>query len=270
VQELEPDIDPVTIGDAPVAFFPEEGWLDPVVYAHAMLSAAQRRHGAKVICGARVIDLMMAGDRVTGVRVADGAQYEADFVVNCAGRWTNEAARDAGLHLPLAPTVGFLVFTPPVAASLSRVVRTTVIDARPDGAGRLMLHWNPTDASLTFDTRLSPGRASRRSATPNACPRATRQRSWEERCRKSTSGSGTVSRFRQSVWSGSPLRSARCAQRPHSAHRGGASAPRAREGIKSRDGGSSDRRLPINRRPLEHLGVSWLVGGTIPSAPQAG
>jgi glycine/D-amino acid oxidase-like deaminating enzyme len=58
--------------------------------------------------------------------------------------------------LSLAPTVGFLVFTPPVAASLSRVVRTTVIDARPDGAGRLMLHWNPTDATLNFDTKLSP------------------------------------------------------------------------------------------------------------------
>jgi len=156
VRELEPDIDPATIGDAPVAFFPEEGWLDPVVYAHAMLSAARLRHGAKVICGARVVDLIMAGDRVTGVRVADGALYEADTVVNCAGRWTNEATRDAGLHLPLAPTVGFLVFTPPVAASLSRVVRSTVIHARPDGAGRLMLHWNPTDATLSFDTRLRP------------------------------------------------------------------------------------------------------------------
>src|SRR6202035_3248719 len=150
------EVDPVTIGDAPVAFFAEEGWLDPVVYAHAMLSAARLRHGAKVICGARVVDLITAGDRVTGVRVADGTQYESDTVVNCAGRWTNEATRDAGLHLPLAPTVGFLVFTPPVAASLSRVVRTTVIDARPDGAGRLMLHWNATDATLSFDTRLSP------------------------------------------------------------------------------------------------------------------
>jgi glycine/D-amino acid oxidase-like deaminating enzyme len=156
VQELEPDVDPATIGDAPVAFFPEEGWLDPVVYAHAMLSAARLRHGAKVICGARVVDLIMAGDRVTGVRVADGTRYEADTVVNCAGRWTNETTRDAGLHLPLAPTVGFLVFTPPVAASLSRVVRTPVIQARPDGAGRLILHWNPTDATLSFDTRLSP------------------------------------------------------------------------------------------------------------------
>jgi glycine/D-amino acid oxidase-like deaminating enzyme len=155
-QELEPDIDPATIGEAPVAFFPEEGWLDPVVYAHAMLSAARLRHGAKVICGARVINLIMAGDRVTGVRVADGTQYEADTVVNCTGRRTNEVTRDAGLHLPLAPTVGFLVFTPPVAASLSRVVRTPVIDARPDGAGRLMLHWNATDATVSIDTRLKP------------------------------------------------------------------------------------------------------------------
>jgi glycine/D-amino acid oxidase-like deaminating enzyme len=156
VEELEPDIDPAMIGEAPVAFYPQEGWLDPVVYAHAMLSAAQRRYGARVICGARVVDLIVAGDRVRGVRLANGTQYDADMVVNCAGRWTNEVARDAGLHVPLAPTVGFLVFTPPVAAGLSRVVRTPIVDTRPDGAGRLILHRNQTDAALSFDTRLSP------------------------------------------------------------------------------------------------------------------
>jgi glycine/D-amino acid oxidase-like deaminating enzyme len=154
--ELEPDIDLAGIGDAPVAYFREEGWLDPVVYAHAMLSSARHRHGAKVICGARVADLIMQGDRVSGVRLSDGTLHEADMVVNCAGRWTNDVVREAGLHLPLAPTVGFLVFTPPVAASLGRVVRTTVIDARPDGAGRLMLHWNPTDATMRIDSPLSP------------------------------------------------------------------------------------------------------------------
>lgn len=155
VLELEPDIDPAVIGDAPAAYFPEEGWLDPVPYAHAMLSAARRRHHARLICPARVVDLVMKSDRVVGVRLADGTQLEADMVVNCAGRWTNDVVQEAGMHLPLAPTVGFLVFTPPVAAGLSRVVRTTVIDARPDGAGRLMLHWNPTDAMLRFDTKLS-------------------------------------------------------------------------------------------------------------------
>jgi glycine/D-amino acid oxidase-like deaminating enzyme len=121
-----------------------------------MLTAAQRRHGARVMCGVRVADLIVHGDRVTGVTTTDGTRHEADVVVNCAGRWTNELVREAGLHLPLAPTVGFLVFTPPVAAALGRVVRTPVIDARPDGAGRLMLHWNPTDATLSIDTPLSP------------------------------------------------------------------------------------------------------------------
>jgi glycine/D-amino acid oxidase-like deaminating enzyme len=156
LSELEPDIDLATVGDAPIAYFPEEGWLDPLPYAHAMLSAARRRHRARLTCGVRVVELVLAGDRVSGVRTADGALHEADVVVNCAGRWANDPVRDAGLHLPLAPTVGFLVFTPPVAASLSRVVRTPVIDARPDGAGRLMLHWNPTDPMLSIDTKPSP------------------------------------------------------------------------------------------------------------------
>jgi glycine/D-amino acid oxidase-like deaminating enzyme len=93
---------------------------------------------------------------VTGVKTTDGTLHEADMVVNCAGRWANDAVREAGLHLPLAPTVGFLVFTPPVASGLQRVVRTPVIDTRPDGAGRLILHWNPTDATLSIDRRLSP------------------------------------------------------------------------------------------------------------------
>jgi glycine/D-amino acid oxidase-like deaminating enzyme len=156
VHELEPDIDLAAIGDAAVAYFPDEGWLDPVVYAHAMLSAAQRRHDAKVIRGARVADLILKDDRVSGVRLADGTLHEADMVVNCAGRWTNDVVREAGLHLPLAPTVGFLVFTPPVACGLTRVVHASMIDVRPDGAGRLMLHWNPTDETVRIDSEVSP------------------------------------------------------------------------------------------------------------------
>jgi glycine/D-amino acid oxidase-like deaminating enzyme len=156
VQMLEPDIDLATIGDAPVAYFPDEGWLDPVPYIHAMLSAAVRRYGAQVLAGARVASLAMVGDRVIGVDLADGTRHEADMVVNCAGRWANDAVGAPGPHLPLAPTVGFLVFTPPVATGLSRVVRTSVIDARPDGGGRLILHWNPTDATLQPDSPLRP------------------------------------------------------------------------------------------------------------------
>ena len=155
VAELEPDIDLAVLGDAPVAFFPDEGWCDPVVYIQAMLSTAIRRHGARLILGARVADLTMQGDRVTGIRLADGTEHGADVVLNCSGRWTNDAVREAGLHLPLAPTPGLLVFTPPVACGLSRVLHTSVINARPDGAGRLMLHWDSSDSTLSLDTRVS-------------------------------------------------------------------------------------------------------------------
>ncbi len=155
LQELEPDLDPVAVGDAPIAYFPDEAWLDAVPYAHAMLSAARRRHGAKLICGARVVDLIVAGDTVKGVRCADGAQYQADMVVNCAGRWTNQLVHDAGLHLPMASTVGFLVYTPPVAAALGRVIRAPDLHTRPDGGGRLILIY-AAETKLSPDAAISP------------------------------------------------------------------------------------------------------------------
>ena len=119
-----------------------------------MLGAARAR-GATVIAEARVSDIVQQGTRVTGVRTVDGRLFEADTVVNCAGRWANDPVSDAGLHLPLAPTVGFLVYTPPVAARVGRVVHSPIIQARPDGAGRLVLHWNATDTTLAFDPRPS-------------------------------------------------------------------------------------------------------------------
>ena len=134
----------------------------------AMLGAARSR-GAAVIAGARVSDIAPTGvpcDR--GVRTADGRLFEADIVVNCAGRWANDPVSDAGLHLPLAPTVGFLVYTPPVAARVGRVVHSPIIQARPDGAGRLVLHWNATDATLAFDPR--PSAAMPRGARSGAAP----------------------------------------------------------------------------------------------------
>ncbi len=46
--------------------------------------------------------------------------------------------------------------------------------------------WTRTIGMLTYEQGVAPFRDT------NVCPRTTRQRSWEERCRKSTSGSGTV------------------------------------------------------------------------------
>jgi glycine/D-amino acid oxidase-like deaminating enzyme len=152
--DLEPDIDPASVGEASVAYYAQEGWLDPVVYIGAMLGAARTR-GARVIAGAPVVQTVLRGGRMTGVKTRDGSLFEADVVVNCAGRWANDPVSEAGLHLPLAPTVGLLGFTPPVPARVGRVVRAPDIHTRPDGAGRLVCI-APAEQPPAFDPCPSP------------------------------------------------------------------------------------------------------------------
>jgi glycine/D-amino acid oxidase-like deaminating enzyme len=153
LKELEPDLDRAVVGDAPIAYYPEEGWLDPIPYVHAMLDAAQRA-GAVVRTGARVEHVQVTGGRVDGVSLQGDGRLAADVVVNCAGRWADTLG--GPIALPLAPTVGLLVLTPPVRAGLRRIVHTSRVDVRPDGAGRLMLHADDGDTAVAAETEPAP------------------------------------------------------------------------------------------------------------------
>lgn len=156
LSELEPDISHDAIGDAPVAWYPDEGWLDPVVYAHAMMSAA-RKNGATLRTQTKVAGLIIERGAVKGVTTTSGERFEADCVVNCTGRWSNEAIALDAFAVPLSPTVGFLVLTPPVPVGIQRVVSTPICAFRPDGAGRLMLHWGPADTAVSPEIGVNPG-----------------------------------------------------------------------------------------------------------------
>jgi len=156
LHELEPDVDLKSVGAAPIAFFPLEGWLDPIVYVHAMLRAAGG-HGAVVRTRAHVERVLVAGGRARGVALRGGQRVASDWVINCAGRWadTLDVVELPRLRLPLAPTLGLLVLTPPVACGLRRVVHAPSINLRPDGAGRLMLHADDVDNA--FVPQPEPG-----------------------------------------------------------------------------------------------------------------
>jgi glycine/D-amino acid oxidase-like deaminating enzyme len=153
--EMEPEVDLTAIGDCAIGWFPKDGWIDPVLFAQAMIRAAQRR-GATLHIGTKVASLSIVAGQVCGVVTTDGRRFDADVVVNCAGRFSNDAGPPAELQIPLQPTVGFLVFTPPAPTLLSRVLRTPLVDLRPDGAGRLMLHDNDTDRELELTSPISP------------------------------------------------------------------------------------------------------------------
>jgi glycine/D-amino acid oxidase-like deaminating enzyme len=153
LRALEPDIDPASVGDSPIAFFPDEGWVDPVLYAHAMIEGA-RSHGAMVRTRTRV-SVVLTGDTVTGVRTEDGASVGADIVVNCGGRLLNEISEGPRLRIPLAPTHGVMVLSPPVPVNLRRVLHTPHANVRPDGAGRLMIVSREVDEQTRINSPAS-------------------------------------------------------------------------------------------------------------------
>ena len=155
LHELEPDIPAAAVRDATIAYFPDEGWIDSIVYVHAMVLDAVRA-GARVRTGTAVRELLRAGDRVAGVRVESGETYEADVVVNCAGRWADQIGASAGLGIPLAPNRSLLAITPPALTRLQRVVHAPGCQFRPDGGGRVIIQADDVDEIVTAGSVSEP------------------------------------------------------------------------------------------------------------------
>ena len=82
-------------------FGPEDGHLD--AYAVLMgFKAKARSLGAEYI-NDEVIELLSAGGRINGVKLASGKTLTSKFVVNCAGAWAARVARTTGVELPVEP-----------------------------------------------------------------------------------------------------------------------------------------------------------------------
>ncbi|MFJ2992194.1 NAD(P)/FAD-dependent oxidoreductase [Pandoraea sp. NPDC087047] len=152
VRELEPDIDVGAIGEAPVAYFPDDGWVDPPVYCQALLAAARAR-GVRLLTHTRVAGLLRRDDSIVGVHTESGEALSADTVINCTGRWAGQPAFSEAQQIPLTPSAGLMLFTPPLAHAVKRVIFSPEVHVRPDGAGRLLICRNdlevPIEASPT-------------------------------------------------------------------------------------------------------------------------
>ncbi|MDW6022642.1 FAD-binding oxidoreductase [Mesorhizobium sp. BAC0120] len=150
LRRLEPALRPGASGDAKIAYFPDEGWVDPSPYIEFFLGKA-RSLGVK-LHRETVTGIDLKTDKVTGVRTAFGKAIGADVVVNCTGRWANDLGQDVRLTFPLAPTLGLLVVTAPAASGVRRVIRTSGVNFRPDGAGRIMLHSEYDEQRFTLES----------------------------------------------------------------------------------------------------------------------
>lgn len=81
------------------AYETESGYADPSSCTAALLDAA-RASGVKVLQDCEVIDLLIKGERIRGVRTNRG-DISAPIVVNAAGAWAKAIGSMAGLNLPI-------------------------------------------------------------------------------------------------------------------------------------------------------------------------
>ncbi|CAN5572391.1 FAD-dependent oxidoreductase [soil metagenome] len=94
-------------------WLPADGKANPTDLTGALAKGARQR-GARVVEHTRVLDILTADGRVTGVRT-DAGDIEAEIVVNCAGQWAFHIGRLAGVNVPLHSAEHFYVVTETIA-----------------------------------------------------------------------------------------------------------------------------------------------------------
>ncbi|KAI9031998.1 FAD dependent oxidoreductase, partial [Hyaloraphidium curvatum] len=115
-------IEPNLLEPPPLAAHsPAEGAVDPKAAALALLADAEKL-GANLVIGQPVERLLLDGERVAGVALADGTTLKADHVVLAAGAATPLLAAQAGADIPIHEVPGLLATTDPSLRLLNGLV----------------------------------------------------------------------------------------------------------------------------------------------------
>jgi glycine/D-amino acid oxidase-like deaminating enzyme len=132
---------------------PEEGAVEPLAAAHALLAAAQG-HGATIVRNNPVHALIVRGHRVIGAETNSGPVY-ADEVVVASGVGTASLLATAGLNLPMRDSPALLVCTQSEAKRLNGLVMSPAMQLRQTPEGRLVAAVSIKEADSDADGRES-------------------------------------------------------------------------------------------------------------------
>ncbi|MGH2989074.1 MAG: glycine oxidase ThiO, partial [Solirubrobacterales bacterium] len=136
LRELEPGLAPACTAGV---LAPEEGEVDPRALVAALVAASEAA-GAEVIAGIEASEAVIEGDRLRGVRTADGSELRGDHVVLAAGPWSGRTAwLPPDAVPPVRPVKGQVLQLrgPADGAVCERIVATERVYVVPRGDGRV-------------------------------------------------------------------------------------------------------------------------------------
>src|SRR4051794_5627493 len=133
-----PGVDPAAVSAEGALLNPDEGWVDlPSLIDQLVRDLVAT--GGVVREDAGRCQVVVDGDRVTGVRTGDGDVVGADAVVLATGAAVPEALEGLGVPVPDATTNALLVRTSPFDHGLRAVLNTPRVAVRPAPGGGLVL-----------------------------------------------------------------------------------------------------------------------------------
>ncbi|MGE5541839.1 MAG: NAD(P)/FAD-dependent oxidoreductase [Bacillota bacterium] len=121
VQEAEPFLSGDFDGATYCAL---DGRADPLSIAHGFHKAAVQ-HGARFMFYSEATSVEVKGNRVVGVKTAQG-RIACDTLIVACGVWTPEILRPLGIDVPIKPRRGFVMVTEQVPHTLNNLI----LDAR--------------------------------------------------------------------------------------------------------------------------------------------
>jgi len=136
---------------------PDDHVADPAALVAALVTAIEGG-GGEIRTGVEVSEIEVGGDRVRGVRLADGERLAATHVVVAAGPWSGALSGiPESARVPVRPVKGQLLrLRDPAGPGLvERVVRSQEMYLVPRGDGRYVL--GATVEERGFDTAVTAG-----------------------------------------------------------------------------------------------------------------